>query len=189
MPVQIGARPEANFTDPIGLMTDCHRRIERFLGILLRIAHEVAGRSLREDQKVALRTALQYFREAAPRHTADEEDSLFPYLRAQAGSARELHPVLQQIDELESDHVQADVAHQRIDQLGAKWLEKGRLSTGEAAQMAELLQDLESRYRAHIAVEEGSVFPVARRFLTLAARQRMAGELARRRGVAAVTKL
>ena len=34
-----------------------------------------------EETRVALESALRYFREAAPKHTADEEESLFPRLR------------------------------------------------------------------------------------------------------------
>jgi hypothetical protein len=37
MPVQIGTETH-NFSDPTGLLTDCHRRIEMFLAALERIA-------------------------------------------------------------------------------------------------------------------------------------------------------
>jgi hypothetical protein len=37
MPVQIGAKTQ-NFTDPTGLLSDCHRRIEMFLGTLETVA-------------------------------------------------------------------------------------------------------------------------------------------------------
>ena len=37
MPVQIGAKSH-NFTDPTGLLSDCHRRVEMFLGSLVAIA-------------------------------------------------------------------------------------------------------------------------------------------------------
>lgn len=38
MPIVIGAKRESDFTDPIGMLGDCHRRIERFLNVLLTIA-------------------------------------------------------------------------------------------------------------------------------------------------------
>ena len=81
MPVLIGAKPESTFEDLIGLLGDCHRRIERFLSILVRVAAEVHGNPLSDEQRTAFQTALKYFREAAPKHTADEEESLFPRLR------------------------------------------------------------------------------------------------------------
>jgi hypothetical protein len=37
MPVQIGAKTH-NFTDPTGLLSDCHRRIEMFMGTLEAVA-------------------------------------------------------------------------------------------------------------------------------------------------------
>ena len=79
MPVQIGAQTH-NFSDPTGLLSDCHRRIEMFLGTLERVA-SVIDRPLTEETRPALESALRYFREAAPKHTADEEESLFPRLR------------------------------------------------------------------------------------------------------------
>jgi len=78
MPVVIGAKPENSFAEPIGLLEDCHRRIERFLSVLAQLSGQV---SLTADQRASLETALRYFREAAPKHTADEEETLFPRFR------------------------------------------------------------------------------------------------------------
>src|SRR5579885_1247122 len=85
MPVQIGARPDSGFDDPIGMLTDCHRRIEMFLNILCVVADRAAGRALTGEESAAAQAALQYFRIGGQRHTADEEQSLFPRMRASAG--------------------------------------------------------------------------------------------------------
>ncbi|HEV2691229.1 MAG TPA: hemerythrin domain-containing protein, partial [Bryobacteraceae bacterium] len=82
MPIQIGQKKESDFSDPLGLLSDCHRRIERFLGVLIRICQKRNGGTMAADERQALETALTYFRNAAPKHTADEEDSLFPRMRA-----------------------------------------------------------------------------------------------------------
>ena len=79
MPVQIGAKAH-NFTDPTGLLSDCHRRIEMFLGSLQAVA-EVIDHFPAEETSRALESALRYFTQAAPKHTADEEESLFSRLR------------------------------------------------------------------------------------------------------------
>ena len=79
MPVQIGAQSHS-FSDPTGLLSDCHRRIEMFLRALERVA-SVIDRPLTEDIRTAMESALRYFREDAPKHTADEEMSLFPRMR------------------------------------------------------------------------------------------------------------
>ena len=34
MVIKIGARTDSDFSDPIGLPEDCHRRIEKFLSVL-----------------------------------------------------------------------------------------------------------------------------------------------------------
>ena len=79
MPVQIGAKAH-NFTDPTGLLSDCHRRVEMSLGMLQAVG-EVIDQPATEETSRSLESAIRYFGEAAHKHTADEEDSLFPRLR------------------------------------------------------------------------------------------------------------
>jgi hypothetical protein len=43
MPIVIGAKRESSFTDPIGLLGDCHRRVERFLAVLVHVAEQAHG--------------------------------------------------------------------------------------------------------------------------------------------------
>ena len=78
MPIQIGAKV-ADFSKPMVLLSDCHRRIEMFLGVLNGIA-QLENRPLTKDEQGSLEKALRYFHEAAPNHTADEEQFLFPGL-------------------------------------------------------------------------------------------------------------
>ena len=54
--------------------------IETFLGSLQRVA-EASDSHLTNEVRAALETALRYFKEAASKHTADEEESLFPRLK------------------------------------------------------------------------------------------------------------
>jgi hemerythrin-like domain-containing protein len=176
MPVVIGAKPQANFSDPIGVLTDCHRRIERFLGVLVRVASDARGGALTEEQRIALDTALKYFREAAPKHTDDEENSLFPRLRA-AGQA------LTELDALHDDHGRADRAHAEVDRLGREWLDRNSLAPADAGHLSELLTELSALYRAHIEVEEKAVFPLAAQVLPAGERVAMGKEMSARRGI------
>ena len=82
MAVQIGAKLDSGFSDPIGMLKDCHRRIESFLGILCVVVGRAQGRALTSEERSAIQAAIQYFRVGGKRHTADEEESLFPRLRA-----------------------------------------------------------------------------------------------------------
>jgi hemerythrin-like domain-containing protein len=177
MPIVIGAKPESDFTDPVGLLTDCHRRIEGFLGVLVQVAAEARGGPLTDVQRRAFDNALRYFRDAAPKHTADEERSLFPRLRRAAEEA------MARVDALEADHVRADAAHAEVDRLGQEWLRTGSLSPADAERLSALLAELSELYRAHIAVEEREVFPLASRVLSPSDRDAVGTEMAARRGL------
>jgi hemerythrin-like domain-containing protein len=181
MPVQIGVKRESAFDNPIGLLIDCHRRIENYLSILLRIGAQVAGGPLDQEQRTALDAAFRYFREAAPKHTADEEDSLFPRLRSLNRS--DVRRALASIDALEDDHAAAARRHAELDELGCRWLESESLAAAESARFNVLTQQLSELYRAHIALEEREVFPLASTAIDQRERLCMGREMAARRGL------
>ena len=60
MAIQIGAKPDSGFDDPIGMLKDCHRRIERFLGILCVVVDRARGRSLTGEERDAVNAALVF---------------------------------------------------------------------------------------------------------------------------------
>jgi len=181
MPVVIGAKLESDFADPIGLLTDCHRRIERFLSVLAQVGAQAPGGPLTSEQRTALETALRYFREAAPKHTADEEQTLFPRLRSVDRS--EVKAVLARVDSLEDDHTQAEKSHAEVDRLGQAWLAAGSLPPNDAARFTVLVAGLADLYLEHIAVEEREIFPLAAAVLGKLQRDAMGGEMAARRGL------
>ncbi len=181
MPITIGAKQESDFTDPIGLLGDCHRRIERFLSVLQRLASERQGAALSDQEQNALSASLRYFRDAAPRHTADEEESLFPRMRAAGPAAT--RALFERIDALESDHRTAVRLHSEVDVLGETWLRRGTLSRGEASQLEALVGQLASLYERHIALEDTEVFPTAATLLSSSDRQAIGTEMAARRGL------
>src|SRR6202521_2692389 len=111
MPVQIGQKPESGFHNPLGLLSDCHRRIERFLDVLVRLCAKGAGAFMTPPEITAMENALQYFRESAPKHTADEEESLFPRLRKASGG----QAALTCMEKLETDHQSAARDHGTVD--------------------------------------------------------------------------
>jgi hemerythrin-like domain-containing protein len=156
MAVQIGARPDSGFDDPIGMLKDCHRRIERFLGILYQVARQAQGRALNADERKAAEAALRYFDESGPRHNMDEEESLFSRLRAMKASA-----VLEKVRRLESEHGQAGVMHDEAEQLYTKWIAEGGLSADEEMRLLTIAEELQRLYREHIHIEEDVVFPAA----------------------------
>ncbi|NUQ01192.1 MAG: hemerythrin domain-containing protein [Armatimonadetes bacterium] len=184
MGLQIGGSLAPDFDDPLGLMRDCHRRIERFLETLVVVAQRARGGALDGVQRDALDTALRYFAGMAPKHTADEEQSLFPRLREQLGtaSAAEDAAILARLDELERDHVAVGAQHDEVERLGRQWLEVGSLPAAEAARIEALLLALREAYRVHIAHEDEAVFPLAGRVLAPEQLAVVGQEMAARRG-------
>lgn len=177
MPVILGAKAQAGFDQPLELMKDCHRRIEQFRDVLLRVAR---GACILDDQRRrALGAALTYFREAAPRHTADEEESLFPRLRQCAGD--EVHSILQRLAGLESDHLRATTLHDRCNAIIGKWLFEGQISETSRRELVDQLHTLCELYRAHIAMEDESIFPVAAKALHAQELTAIGGEMKLRR--------
>ena len=160
MPIVIGAKRESDFTDPIGMLGDCHRRIEMFLNVLVRVSEQAQGEALNEEQRGALETALRYFREAAPKHTADEEESLFPRLRRI--ESPDVRALMARIESLEEEHVCADRSHGEVDDLGKLWLRDGRLPPEQASRLLTLLVQLRDLYRHHIATEDNEALDLSR---------------------------
>jgi hemerythrin-like domain-containing protein len=179
MPVTIGKAVENDYTNPLGLLSDCHRRIEKFLNLLLTVVCQAAGATLQTDERAALQTALRYFREAAPKHTCDEEESLFPRLRA----LQTAQAAFAMLETLHAEHEMATRAHQEIETLCLQWLADDLLTEASSRRLRELLESLKAMYERHIAVEERELFPLAQALLDDAERQAIAAEMAARRGI------
>lgn len=176
MTVQIGAKTDAGFDDPLGMLVDCHRRVERFLNILCRVAEQAEGRALSGEEGDAVEAALRYFRESGPRHNKDEEDSLFPRLRAGEGK-----DVLAQVDRLEGEHRVAEVLHEETAELYLRWMAEGNLNGADCNRLRTATAGLEAIYWEHIRIEEEVVFPRAKRVLGTDAVAAMGEEFKKRR--------
>ncbi len=185
MPVQIGSKAH-NFTDPTGLLSDCHRRVEMFLRTLEAVGR-VIDQPATEETNHALESALHYFGQAAPKHTADEEESLFPRLRRI--DHPEIRAAFARLDKLEDDHRWAAPLHAEVERLGVQYLAKGKLSDAEVAEFRNSVASLASMYKQHIGVEDELVFPLAARMLPDAEKAAIAQEMAQRRRVKLVTDL
>jgi len=135
-------------SEPLGLFTDCHRRIEAALEVL-----EAAARwpdPLEGAQRQALERALRFFREMVPKHTADEEQSLFPRLRDVGVDLPELRA-------LEAEHRQAEEWHGEVDQLGEIRL-KGGWDEAQRERYAEVMGVMAAAYRRHMRISTTPMF-------------------------------
>ena len=177
MPVQIGAKAHS-FSDPTALLSDCHRKIEMFLGSLERVA-PLLDKPLQEDARSTLESALRYFREAAPKHTADEEESLFPRMRKLPDP--DTKSALSKLDALEDDHRRAESLHAEVEALGQRCLQQGHISATEAERFRQAVAELAAIYKEHIRIEDDLVFPIAGRTLSQAEKAAISVEMAGRR--------
>lgn len=176
----LGRTPDHGFDEPLGLLSDCHRRIERFLDVMLRIARDHAGGALPPDAAEAVRKACRYFAHAAPKHTADEEESLFPRMRAAAAAKRQ---PCEAVERLEDDHERATPLHERVNALFDEWLSVGSLPPERASELGTLLETLRELYRAHIHTEDSTIFPLAGKLLSAQELAAVGSEMRARRGL------
>jgi hemerythrin-like domain-containing protein len=179
--IQIGAPLAHDFSNPLGVLSDCHRRIEHFLHLLIVVTEQAHGGTLSAEQRDALEVALRYFEEAEPKHNADEEESLFPRLRA----SRHLRTTeaLAIVDALAADHEVARKHHARVGVLGQHWLADGCLPDAAAHELAARLDALTTLYRHHIPVEDSELLPLARSILSPEDIAALGREMAARRGI------
>ncbi len=160
MAIHIGGKPDSGFDDPMGMLIDCHRRIERFLHVLCVVANRARNRALTDEEATAVQSALQYFHVGGLRHTADEEESLFPRLRAESNTGN-----IEELDELESDHRSANNLHEAVKALYSAWIAAGWLSLEDEQRLRSNTELLKHLYEDHIQVEEKIVFPRAAEML------------------------
>jgi hemerythrin-like domain-containing protein len=178
---QIGSKPESDFTQPLGMLSDCHKRIRYFLNALLTVVDNAGEGSLTPQRSTYLETALRYFRDAAPKHTADEEQSLFPRLRSI--NTPQIRVVLARMERLEAEHRNVDSLHQEVDTLVREWMTTGAIAKSNGARLRTILTELNELYDRHIALEEVEIFPLAATVLSDIEKRAMGREMAMRRGV------
>lgn len=163
MGVNIGDKPLAGFNEPIEMLKDCHRRIEHFLDVLRKVEQRFGPSELNDEGRRALEAALHYFADFAPRHTADEEQSLFPRLRS--SDDPEARAVMANLDLLENDHRHCEADHSLVDRLARGWLTTGKLDDVQRKRLQAALDELTKVYATHIQQEEQQIFTVASRIL------------------------
>jgi hemerythrin-like domain-containing protein len=164
----------ASLLDGFEVLDACHRQTLAMLRRLAAlVAHLQSGGPAAQVQAVAAQI-VAYFSTTARQHHEDEERHVFPKLIAE-GSPQLVQAVLRlQQDHgwLEEDWMELS-AHLDALAQGQAWADVAQLSEGVHV-FAELS-------RAHIALEEASIYPAARARLKAPQLQEMAREMAQRR--------
>lgn len=154
----------------------CHRRIEQRLAAMERAAAALGAS--REEALAALEAALGFLDTSGASHTEDEEESVFPRLRAHMEKGE-----LTFLAGLEHDHAEAGMIHRRLRELASK-AKDGQEHDGALRGAVEQLAGL---YRRHIEAEDASLAAYARSLLTPQERLAIAAEMRARRNPAGHT--
>jgi hemerythrin-like domain-containing protein len=177
--MMLPAKTAPGFDDPLGLLTACHERITERLDLLERLPGHVLANGADAGARSAAQRILQYFDRAAPHHHEDEEQDLFPMLRA-AQHREGADPRLSAwLDRLSAEHRELE--------RGWKDLRPGLVALAQE-ELGEVLPDLAcpdliDAYRRHIALENDHLLPVAERLLTAREIGRLAAAMQSRRGI------
>jgi hemerythrin-like domain-containing protein len=169
--------PAAGFDHPIEILEGCHQRIRRNCALVQRVVRHVAAKGSDDEARTAIRTVMRYFDEAGANHHRDEEEDLFPALERCATGADEA-PLAALLERLRREHGELDALWKEMrEALEAVAGGHGGAITADAALR------FARAYETHLALEEASLFPLARRLLEAPALDALGASMAARRGV------
>jgi len=175
--VSLLPEPAPDFDDPLGLLSACHLRIRQNCELLIRLAQHLTRDEPDSPVREAAASVHRYFALAGRHHHEDEEQDLFPLLRADP----ELAPL---IETLTREHQSQNAA----------WM---LLAPGLAD--PESIEDREAFARTarafardnllHLETEERFILPRAEALLDPAQTRILGEAMARRRGIASPLSL
>lgn len=166
--------PTALMAEPLNWLFAEHYRHRQFCALIERIA----GSQVVSHQET--QEALAFLRHDLPLHIVDEEDDLFPLLRRRCEPEDEVDRVLGSLSADHRDDI--DVVAQLISLLEASLRLERPLAASPKAQRQ--LRAFVARERAHIALENAVVLPIARLRLTQEDLEIFSRRMAARRGLA-----
>jgi hemerythrin-like domain-containing protein len=163
------------FDDPLGLMQALHMRLEQRAALLDRLAEHVRHHGSDDDARATAGHVMRCFDEDCPMHHDDEEEDLFPMLRAATPAAEQARVEIL-IAGLVAQHREMHAAYDALrPQLAA--VVDGRLGAIEQA----LVDRLHALCAQHVTLEESELFPFARAHLDAAALEDLGRAMAARR--------
>lgn len=171
--------PAAGFEAPFEMLGACHERVERMLGLLVKLQQHVLVRGWDDSVASAARDVMRYFDLAAPLHHEDEERHVFPPLLASDDAA--LRQVVLGLQQDHRDMATAWAAARGVLALvvqapPAGWAHFSPQETATLTAFARL-------YDRHLREEDGLVYPAAQASLSPQALQAMCADMMRRRGL------
>jgi pyridoxamine 5'-phosphate oxidase len=146
--------------DPVDSLLAFHRRTERSLATLGRLASQLDAGEMDAQASAGAVTLLHFFGESLPRHHELEERELIPLLERRIGAARERALFRELRGQLEADHRELHETWKRIrPALNA-------VGEGVARRLpVDLVQYFRAMQSLHISAEEAALRRAAHRWL------------------------
>lgn len=158
-----------SFDHPLEMLRACHGKILRQCDTLQKLAAHLAKHGCDTQVQQAAQGILRYFETAGQFHHLDEEENLFPALRAAADVPLLAGLLSEHVVMLASWHALQPVLQQ---------LAAGRTVVLEADVMNKFINS----YTSHIAIENGELLPLAEKLLNPQQLQEIGRKMAERRG-------
>jgi hemerythrin-like domain-containing protein len=168
-----GDIPDGLADDPIGWFLMEHERHRRFCERMRKASTETNF-----DEELAT-WLLDFVVHELAQHVWDEEQDLFPMLRARAPAEDDLDPVLRR---LATEHAR-DLGHAETVRDHLEICLRRRVAIGRSAPRRRALQAFAAQELRHLALENAVVLPIARLRLSPADLAELSQRLAARRGL------
>ncbi len=145
--------------DALTMLVGCHQRIRHFTQVALRIARmpDAPPAELAE----AAEAVLRYYSAALPLHEADENETLYPRLRASAADAT----ALAANDAMLQQHAELDDVLAALLPLWQEVKRNPATIGGLAPRLLQQTLQLEQLWQVHLNLEEEIVFPAMQQHL------------------------
>jgi hemerythrin-like domain-containing protein len=153
------------------MVLSCHDKVRHFARLSRRLGAHIAERGVDDEAAQAAASILRYFDIAAPLHHADEEEDLFPALRA-----LNMPALVLTIDALEAEHEDLERLWQSI----RPWLQGSMRH--ELVPQPDTLHEFAARYVQHAEQEEAELYG-AMASLSYSDLARIGRNMSARRGV------
>lgn len=167
----------ADFDHPLEMLAACHDRIKAQCDTLHHLAAHLPAHGADAQAQQAASNVMRYFDSAGRHHREDEEQDLFP--RMIAGAKEE------DAERVSSLVAQLSREHQEIEELWLK-LRDGleSIAHGENMPLDPLaVNHFCTAYRAHMAIEDANLIPLAELLLANDAVADLGKAMAKRRGL------
>jgi hemerythrin-like domain-containing protein len=170
--------PSVGFEAPFEMLSACHERVERMLGLLTRLRDHVALNGRDVQATTAATDVMRYFDLAAPQHHWDEERHVFPAVLALHKGRLDLlvGRLRQEHRDMEKLWGQLRPAMVRLANADAQ--NPTPFSDVDKANIEAFV----AVYKDHIRAEEDLVYPAAKRSLDAEQLTAMSRDMVRRRG-------